>query len=72
MNAGASVPPTQAHPFRQLADNYGLNTAGWVPSRTPVVGDSYGVRISGIVRNGATELPVVYRVDIVDCGVVFM
>ncbi|MGZ3424515.1 MAG: hypothetical protein ACXVEE_42040 [Polyangiales bacterium] len=66
------IPTSTGGAFRQLPDGYGNNVAAlWVPASPPPMGSSVEIRITGIKRKGVAEKPLVYTVDVVDCGVTF-
>jgi hypothetical protein len=57
-----------AQPFLELPPNYGADAASFIPDPRPEVGEQWTVRIDGILLDGVPQLPLVYRVDFVDCG----
>ena len=65
---GAPVPLAADGAFRALAEGFGSSAALWRPANAPPVGGAWRVRIDGIVRRGSRTEPVIYVVELADCG----
>ncbi|GMV13986.1 MAG: hypothetical protein AMXMBFR56_22100 [Polyangiaceae bacterium] len=63
---GQPVPlELELHPLQAYV---GTDAAGWLPAPIPAMGDRWSVRIEGVKLDGIDQLPIVYEVEMVDCG----
>lgn len=64
----AEIPLRQ--PFMAIQKSSGSEAASWIPEPTPMVGERWTVRLDGVALDGVPQLPIVYEVEFVDCGVI--